>query len=121
MLDVDFVSQAQQLADAGYEATFLSVLPEDQAAMFARIQDQVAGTSLPGYESEPEEALRQLVQVGVTSCVTTGSGSLQNSRKQHCSMCFMGLKTSENLLQAVSTYMQHCTGLPGRTNARLYA
>ena len=73
MLDVDFVSQAQQLADAGYDAAFVSVLPEDQAAMFARIQDQVAGTSLPGYESEPEEALRQLVQVGDTSCGTVAT------------------------------------------------
>ena len=101
VLDVDFVSQAQQLADAGYEAAFLSVLPEDQAAMFARIQEQVAGTSLPGYESEPEEALRQLVQVGDTSCGTCGSGSLQSSIKQHCSMWFM--RTSQNLLQAIDT------------------
>ena len=106
VLDVDFVSQAQQLADAGYEAAFLSVLPEDQAAMFARIQDQVAGTSLPGYESEPEEALRQLVQVGDTSCGVIGFRPLQSSMKQHRSMCLMGLGTSKTLLQAVNTYMQ---------------
>ena len=106
VLDVDFVSQAQQLADAGFEAAFLSVLPEDQAAMFARIQEQVAGTSLPGYESEPEEALRHLVQVGDTSCEPLGFGSRQNSMKQHCSTCFIVQGTSSDLLQAVSTYMQ---------------
>ena len=44
--------------------------------------------------------------------------SLQSTMKQHCSMSYMGLRDISNLLQAVSTYMQPCTGLHGTTDAQ---